>query len=82
MNISSIQAAVIALVNQIVALVVGFGIIDNARAGAVIAASVAAVNVAFLIAQSIHANAQAKVTVSKQEIQNAKLLAATRAHRA
>ncbi len=50
---------------QIVSLIVGFGIVSNVVAGSLISATTAAVNVAFLIAHGLHANAAAKVTAAK-----------------
>lgn len=48
------QSAIIAAVTQIVALVVSFGVINSIEAGAIISASSAVVNAAFLIAAAIH----------------------------
>lgn len=55
------QALIVAIIHQLGAIVVGFGIIDNQTAGVVIAAAVAAVNVGYLIANGIHAHAAASV---------------------
>lgn len=51
---SSKTAAILAAVSQIVALVVGFGIINSAQEGAIIALTTAGVNLGGLIAHSIH----------------------------
>jgi hypothetical protein len=58
---SSLQAAIIAAVTQIVALVVGFGLLKSTEQGVVVNAATSIVVVAFLIANSVHANADAKV---------------------
>lgn len=55
------QAMILAIIHQIGAIVVAFGIIDNQTAGVVITASVGVVNAAFLIANAIHAHAAAGV---------------------
>jgi len=51
---SSVVAAVIAAVSQILALVVGFGIINSTQEGAIIALTTAAVNAGALIAHAVH----------------------------
>ncbi len=57
--ISSLQAAIGAAVTQIVALVVGFGVIDSSLEGIVINSAIAAINVGFLIANALHTHAPA-----------------------
>lgn len=51
---SSKTAAVLAAVSQIVSLIVGFGIINSAQEGAIIALTTAGVNLGGLIAHAIH----------------------------
>lgn len=51
---SSVVAAVVASISQILALVVGFGIINSTQEGAIIALTVAGVNAGGLIAHAIH----------------------------
>lgn len=53
MSLSNIQAAVIAAVTQIVALIVAFGVVNSQTAGVLIAACVSVVNAGFLVANSI-----------------------------
>ncbi len=53
MPVSSLQAAIIAAIASIVALVVGFGIIDESTAGQITAAAGTLVGLGFLIANSI-----------------------------
>lgn len=53
MSLSTIQAAVIAAVTQVVALLVGFAWITNTEAGAIISCATAVVNAAFVIAVAI-----------------------------
>ncbi len=53
MPVSSLQAAIIAAIASIVALVVGFGIIDESTAGQITAAAGTLVALGFLIANSI-----------------------------
>lgn len=60
MTPSSLQAAIISAATQIVALVVGFGVLSSTTEGVVINAATALVNVAFLIANGLHAQANAK----------------------
>lgn len=59
MTPTSLQAAIITAVSQIVALIVGFGILSSTTEGVVINAAAALVNVAFLIANGLHAQANA-----------------------
>lgn len=55
--VSSLQAALVALATQTVALLVGFAVLSSNTQGVVINTVTAAINVAFLIANSIHAHA-------------------------
>lgn len=57
----SIKDAVVTIVTQVCALYVSFGIITNQTAGIVIAGSIAALNVAYLIARALHSQAHAQV---------------------
>ena len=59
--VSSLQSALIAAVTAIVSVVVGFGILNNQVAGEITSAAGTLVAVAFLIANSVHAHASAKV---------------------
>ena len=58
----TIQAAVIAAVTQIIAVIVGFGVINNTAAGTVVTAATAVVNLGFLLAGSIESHG--KVTAA------------------
>lgn len=51
---SSVTAAVIAALSQILALIVGFGIINSTQEGVIIGVTTAAVNAGALIAHAIH----------------------------
>lgn len=59
-TLSITQSAIIAAVTQIVALVVGFGIVDSTVAGEIVAASTAVVNAAFILGNALHVLAAAK----------------------
>lgn len=58
--VSSLQAAVITAVTQVAALLVGFAVLSSSTEAIVINAATAVINVAFLVANSLHANAAAK----------------------
>lgn len=64
-NLHVTQAHLIALVSQAVALIVGFGIVNNTTAAIWANAAIGAINAAFLIANSIHALAHAQVAAPK-----------------
>lgn len=51
---SSLAAAFIASLSQIVALIVGFGVVNNTQAGLIIAVTTAAVNAGGVIAHAVH----------------------------
>ncbi len=53
------QAALMALVSQLIAFAVSFGLLSSSVAQAALAGSAALVNAAFLFANSIHAFAHA-----------------------
>lgn len=59
MSLSNIQAAIIAAVAQIVALLVSFAVVNSTEAGVIISSSTAVVNAAFLIATALHSAADA-----------------------
>lgn len=59
----SLKAAVLALSAQLGTLAVGYGIVNNAQYAKWSALSMALVNVAFLIAHSIHALAKKPAAV-------------------
>ena len=56
---NSLQAGIITAVTQMIALVVGFGVLNSTVEGVVVSAATALVNVAFLIANGLHAQAAA-----------------------
>lgn len=57
------QSAIAAFIVQISALVGGFGVVDNTTVGIWTNVLIAIVNVAFLVANAIHALAHAKTVV-------------------
>lgn len=59
-HLSISQASVLATISQIIAFVAGFGVINSTQTGIIIAMATAAVNAAFLIANSIHHLAASK----------------------
>lgn len=63
------QSSVIALISQVVAFVAGFGIIDSTKTGIVISIATAVVNAAFLIANSLHHQASARVEAAQYGVQ-------------
>lgn len=54
------QSSIMALVTQITSFVAGFGIINNTEVGIIVSIATAAVNAAFLIANSLHHVASSK----------------------
>lgn len=60
-----LTAAIVAIVTQIVALIVGFGIIDNQLAGEILALTVAAINVGALIYAAVVNHSKALVHAAK-----------------
>lgn len=61
-HFSITQASIMALVSQLASFVAGFGIINSTQVGLVITIATAAVNAAFLIANSLHHMAHANST--------------------
>lgn len=61
----TVQAALTALVSQVVTLVVAFGIINNNTAGAVASCVMAAINTGFVIAVSIENHGKAVAAATK-----------------
>lgn len=54
MNPTSLQAAIIAAVTQVLALVVSFGVLSDTTQAVVISAVTALINAAFLVAHALH----------------------------
>lgn len=67
--LSTIQASVIAAVNQMVWLIAGFGVIDNQTAGKFVALSGTVISLGFLIVHAVEQHGAAKVAAAKAGVQ-------------
>ncbi len=63
--VNPIQAAIAALVVDVGAVVVGFGVLNNATAGIVETAVIGVATLGFVIANALHHNANATVAAAK-----------------
>jgi hypothetical protein len=65
MNLSTFQAAIIAAISQIAALLVSFAIINSTEAGVITSASMAIVNAAFVVGNAIENHGKSKTPPAK-----------------
>lgn len=65
MALSTIQASIIAAVNQVIWLIAGFGIVNNQTAGKFVALSGTLVSLGFLIVHAIESHGNANIAAAQ-----------------
>lgn len=65
MNATAVKAALLALASQATAILVGYGVLNNAQAGKWTALTAGIVNVTFLISHAWHTQIETKAKGSK-----------------